>query len=196
MNPQYIAAGFVHTIPNKLGEYFIGPFSNILVILSLIIMFSNIYMFRKLRKIKFRDYIELANVITIGIYIVFAVISAVLVSRLGPHGNLYIDDCDLKYMFIPRTLFVIVAIINVICFVINIVTKIMKDNKEKETISRGYYAEENENRQTNENKRNENVSSFIDNIKQKIDVDVIKDKVNSVTEDIKDMVNSKIKKDE
>ena len=194
MNPQYIAAGFVHTIPDKLGEYFIEPFSNILVILSLVIMFSNVYMFRKLRKIKYRDYIELANLITIGIYIVFAIISAVLVSRLGPHGNLYVDDCDLKYMFLPRTLFIIIAIINVICFVINIITKIVKDNKEKEVVARGYYADENETRQTNEDKRNENISSFIDNIKQKIDIDVIMDKVNSVTEDIKDRVNSKIKK--
>ena len=197
MNSQYIAAGFVHTIPNKLGEYFIEPFSNILIILSLIIMFSNIYMFRKLRKIKFRDYIELANIITIGIYIVFAVISAALVSRLGPHGNLYIDDCDLKYMFIPRTLFVIVAIINVICFIINIVTKVKKDKEYRETQERGYFAEE----RTDEEKQIQahnhiNVSSFIDNIKEKIDVDGIKDKVNSVTEEIKDMVNIKKDKDE
>ena len=142
MNPQYMSASFVHTVPEKLSEYFIYPFTNIFIIISLVMMFANVYMFRKLRKIKKRDYIEVLNLFTIGIYIVFSIISSVLVSRLGPHGTLMTDDCDRIYMIIPRTLFVFVAIVNVIFFVVNILTKLKKDKEYKETNERGYFAEE------------------------------------------------------
>lgn len=200
MNPEFVAANYVHTIPEKLSEYFMEPFTNFIVILILVIMFTNIYMFRKLRKIRKRDYIEVLNICTLGIYAVFAIISSVLVSRLGPHGTLTVDNCDKVYMLIPKTLFSIVAIINVIYFVINIITKLKKDKEYKETEARGYFAEERTSKETEEKEekyRNSiNVTSFIDNIKEKIDVDEIKDKVSNITENIKEIVNSKTKKDE
>ncbi len=195
MNPEYLAASTVHTIPEKLEEYFLLPFTNFLVILIIIIMFSNVYMFRKLWKIKSKDYITLINLITIGIYVVFGIISSVLVSRLGPHGTLRADDCDTVYMFIPRAMFVIVSIINIIYFIINIFTKLKKDKEYKETLERGYFAEENKN-DTNEDSENHktnnvNIPSFIDNIKEKVDIDEIKSKVNHVTENVKDLINRK-----
>lgn len=199
MNPQYMAAGFVHNIPGKLSEYFLNPFTNILVIISLIAMLANVYMFRKLRKIKKRDYIEVINLFTLGIYAVFSIISSVLVSRLGPHGNLYKDDCDYMYMILPRTLFMIVATLNVIYFVINIITKLIKDKEYDETVKRGYFAEDKKREKANEDKEKANHinrKSFIDNIKDKFDMDEVKDKVNNITEDIKEIINSKLKKDE
>lgn len=191
MNPQYISAGFIHTVPGKLMEYFVYPFTNISIIISLVMMFANVYMFRKLRKIKKRDYIEVLNLFTIGIYIVFSIISAVLVARLGPHGTLTLDDCDKGYMFIPKTLFIVVAIVNVIFFIVNILTKLKKDKEYRKTNERGYFAEE----KTSEDIE-EHGGNFIDNIKNKFDVDEIKDKVNNITEDIKNIINSKIKKNE
>lgn len=199
MNPQYMAAGFVHTVPEKLSEYFLEPFTDVFVVISLIAMITNIYMFRKLRKIKKRDYIEIINLFTIGIYAVVSIISSVLVSRLGPHGNLYKDDCDYIYMIFPKALFMIVAIINVIYFVINIVTKFKKDKEYKETVERGYFAEERKREETYEDKEKTNHingMSFIDNIKDKIDMDKIKDKISNIAEDAKEMINSKLKKDE
>ncbi len=150
MNPQYVAANEVHTIPEKLSEYLIEPFTNFGILICLIIMFANIYMFRKLWKIKRRDYIEVINLFTIGIYIVFSIISAVLVSRLGPHGVLLEDDCDKAYMTFPRALFSIVIAINIIYFVINLVTKLKKDKEYSENVKRGYFAEEKENVETEE----------------------------------------------
>ena len=195
MNPEYIAANLVHTIPEKLSEYFLEPFTNFIVIFCLTMMFANVYMFRKLRNIKARDYMLVINIVTIGIYSVFGIISAVLVSRLEPHGTLTLDDCDKTYMFIPRTLFVIVSVINSIYFIVNLITKLKKDKEYNETVKRGYYAEENHLRQTEdkENKHTNHIdmSSFVDNIKEKIDIEGIKDKVNHITEDVKDIINSK-----
>jgi len=200
MNPEFIAANYVHTVPQKLEEYFIEPFYNISIILILVIMFTNVYMFRKLRKIRKRDYIEVVNLFTLGIYAIFSIISAILVSRLGPHGKLAVDDCDKLYMFIPRMLFIIVAIVNIIYFVINIVTKLKKDKEYKETEERGYFAEEKTREEIEEKHSNQHnhidASSFIDNIKEKFDMDSIKDKVNNITEDIKEIINSKLNKDE
>lgn len=191
MNPEFVAANYVHTIPEKLTEYFVSTLSNFFVILILIIMFANIYMFRKLRKIWKKDYIEVINIFTIGIYIMFSILSAILVSRLGPHGTLTVDDCDKVYMFIPKTLFTLVAAVNIIYFVINIITKLKKDNEYKENEERGYFAEKEIGEETKERKLNIHnhidVSSVIDNIK---------DKVSDITEDIKEMVNSKLNKDE
>lgn len=197
MNPEFIAADYTHTIPEKLNEYFIKPFTDFRIVLVLIIMFANVYMFRKLRKIKKRDYIEIINLFTLGIYTVISIISAVLVSRLGPHGKVAVDLCDAKYMTIPIILFILVAILNTIYFVINIVTKLKKDKEYKEVEERGYFAEEKTREEKQFEERNHiDVSSFIDNIKDKMDMESIKDKVNNITEDIKEMVNSKIKKDE
>ena len=200
MNPEFVAATYIHTVPEKLAEYFIKPFTNIGIILILVIMFANIYMFKKLRKIRRRDYVEVVNLFTIGIYSMFSIISAILVSRLGPHGTLTTDDCDNIYMFIPKTLFLVIAILNIIYFVINIITKLKKDKEYKDAEERGYFAEEKAIEKTEEKQsethNNIDISSFIDNIKEKIDMDSIKDKVNNITEDIKEMVNSKIKKDE
>lgn len=192
MNPEFIAANYVHTIPEKLTEYFIEPFTDFRIVLALIIMFANVYMSRKLRRIKRRDYLEIINLFTVGIYCVCSIISAVLVSRLGPHGKVAVDLCDAKYMTIPIILFIIVSIINVVCFIINIITKLKKDKECAETIERGYFAEE----KTYEEKNHHVNASFLGNIKDKIDIDGVKDKVTSITEDIKEMVNSKIKKDE
>lgn len=198
MNPEFVAASYVHTVPEKLTEYFVEPWTDFGIVLILIIMFANIYMFRKLRKIKRRDYIEIVNLFTIGIYSVCSIISAILVSRLGPHGKLVADDCDKIYMFFPRTLFTIVAIVNVICFVINIWTKLKKDKEYKKAKERGYFAEETSEKKEKQTEAHNHIdtSSFIDNIKEKFDMDGIKDKVNNITDDIKEIVNSKIKKDE
>lgn len=197
MNPEYIAANLVHTIPEKLSEYFLEPFTNFAVIICLIIMFANIYMFRKLWNIKRRDYMLVTNIATIGIYIVFGIISAVLVSRLGPHGTLTIDDCDKMYMFIPRTLFTIVTVINIIYFIINLVTKLKKDKEYNETVKRGYFAEDNRELETEEKEKQStnhiDISSLVGNIKEKIDIDEIKDKVNNITENVKDIINKKSK---
>jgi len=197
MNPEYIAAHLVHTIPEKLSEYFLEPFTNFGIIICLIIMFTNIYMFRKLWKIKRRDYMLITNIAAIGTYIVFGIISAVLVSRLGPHGTLTIDDCDKIYMLIPRTFFIIVAVINIIYFIINLVTKLNKDKEYNETLKRGYFAEDNREIETEEketkNTNHIDISSLVGNIKEKIDIDEIKDKVNNITEDVKDIINKKSK---
>lgn len=205
MNLEYVAAGFVHTIPDKLSEYFLEPLTNIFTILILIIMFANTYMLRKLWKIKTKDYITLINTITLGIYSVISIISAVLVSRLGPHGKVAADECDFTYMVIPRGLFCIVAIINVLYFITNIFTKVKKDKEYKETVERGYYAEETSNKFTTEddsqpksvNQRNiiHNISSFAEDIKEKVDFDSIRDKVSQVTEDVKDLINNRNNKE-
>ena len=117
MNPDFVAAGFVHTIPEKLYEYFMQPLTNITVILVLVIMCANTYMFKKLWKIRTKDYMIIINMLTLGIYLFMGIISAVLVSRLGPHGKISIDDCDKLYMTIPRVIFFIVAAINIVYFV-------------------------------------------------------------------------------
>lgn len=205
MNPEYIAAGFVHTIPERLSEYFLEPLTNIFIILILIIMFANTYMLRKLWKIKTKDYITLVNVITLGIYSVMSIISAVLVSRLGPHGKVALDDCDKLYMTIPRVLFWIVAIVNIVYFIVNICTKARKDKEYEKTIERGYYAEEetssvddkNEVKSSEEKNINimDSILSFTENIKERVDLEEIKDKINQVTEDVKDLINKKNDKD-
>ena len=203
MNPEYISAGITHTIPEKLFEYFVTPFTDWYVVLMLIIMFANMYMLKKLRKIRARDYITLINIITLGIYFVFSIISAVLVCRLGPHGNLKLDLCDSKYMLFPILLFYLVGVINIIECIVNVVTKIKKDKKYNETMQRGYYAEENERYSDDEEESNsasqkniiDSISSFAENVKEKINVDGIKDKVNQVTEDVKDLINNKNNKD-
>ena len=199
MNPEYIAAGFVHTIPERLSEYFLEPLTNIFIILILIIMFANTYMLRKLWKIKTKDYMTIINIVTVGIYSVMAIISSVLVSRLGPHGKVALDDCDKAYMSIPRLLFIVVAIINIIYFIVNICTKAKKNKEYKETLERGYYAEDttNDDYEKTEKKSSEHknimdsVSSLAEEIKEKVDFDGIKDKVSQVTEDVKELINKK-----
>ena len=203
MNPEYVAANFVHTIPEKLTEYLLEPFTDIFVILVLIIMFANMYMLKKLWKIKARDYITILNVLTLCVYISVSIISAVLVSRLGPHGVLAKDECDKFYMILPRALFLITAIINVIECIMNIFTKIKKDKEYKETVERGYFAEEttNENNEKKEtenksqsaNKLNivDNITSFAEELKDRIDIDGIKSKVNQGIEDLKELINKR-----
>ena len=200
MNPGFMAAGYVHTIPEKLVEYFAKPFTNLFVIFVLVIMFANTYMFKKLWKIKAKDYMIVINIVTIGIYVFMAVISAVLVSRLGPHGNLKGDDCDLGYMFIPRICFYVVSAINILYFVINLFTKLKKDKYEQDTIKRGYFAEENEetgdeegSEKLEDKKSNINldISSIAKNIKDKIDLESVKDKVSEFTDNVRDLINKK-----
>lgn len=195
MNPSYIAASITHTVPERLTTYLISPLTNLLVIFALVIMFVNVYMFRKLWKMKKRDYMLVANVTVICIYVVFSIITAVLVSRLSPHGTLTKDDCDSVYMFIPRMLFLITAGINVIYFIANIYTKFKKDKEYEKTVQRGYYAEETrEEKQPKEEKHFE-LSSVTENIKEKIDVEKIKEKVNNLTENVKEIINNKINKE-
>lgn len=199
MNPEYISAGIVHTVSERLYAYFLTPLTNILIVFVLIIMIVNGYMFKKLRKIKTKDYMTVVNMITLGVYFVFSVITSVLVSRLGPHGTLAVDDCDKTYMFVPRTLFIVVAIVNVVYCIIDVVTKIKKDREYKETEERGYYTERQEANDEQEDylKRHEmkasgiDLNSFAENIKSKIDIDKVKNKVNEFTENVKDMINKK-----
>lgn len=197
MNPSYIAASITHTVQEKLTEYLITPFTNLFVILILVIMFVNIYMFRKLWKMKKRDYMIITNVTVIGVYAVFSVISAVLVSRLGPHGTLKADDCDTLYMFIPRVLFVITAVVNIVYFIVNICIKLKKDKEYEETIKRGYYAEESINEDDDEPKERKHIdlSGFSENIKEKIDTDSIKEKVDSAVETVKSFIDKKVNKE-
>ena len=198
MNPSYIAASITHTVQEKLTEYLITPFTNLFVILILIIMFVNIYMFRKLWKMKKRDYMLITNVTVIGIYAVFSVISAVLVSRLGPHGTLKADDCDTLYMFIPRTLFVITAVVNIVYFIVNIYIKLKKDKEYEETVKRGYYAEEKESIEDDDEpkeRKHIDLSGFSENIKEKIDTDSIKEKVDSAVETVKSFIDKKVNKE-
>lgn len=188
MNPEYMAAGITHTIPEKLFEYFAYPLTNIFIILILVIMFANPYMLRKLWRIKTKDYITVLNVIAIGIYCVVSVISAVLVSRLGLHGTLAADDCDKMYMMIPRGLFVIAAVINIIEFVMGIISKVNKDKEYEENVKRGYFAEEDNKRQKTVDFKNilDSISSLTEDVK---------DKVNQVTEDVKDLINNRNNKE-
>ena len=197
MNPSYIAASITHTVQEKLTEYLITPFTNLFVILVLVIMFVNIYMFRKLWKMKKRDYMIITNVTVIGVYAVFSVISAVLVSRLGPHGTLKADDCDTLYMFIPRALFVITAVVNIVYFIVNICIKLKKDKEYEETIKRGYYAEESIKEDDDEPKERKHIdlSGFSENIKEKIDTDSIKEKVDSAVETVKSFIDKKVNKE-
>lgn len=197
MNPSYIAASITHTVQEKLTEYLITPFTNLFVILILVIMFVNIYMFRKLWKMKKRDYMIITNVTVIGVYAVFSVISAVLVSRLGPHGTLKADDCDTLYMFIPRALFVITAVVNIVYFIVNICIKLKKDKEYEETIKRGYYAEESIKEDDDEPKERKHIdlSGFSENIKEKIDTDSIKEKVDSAVETVKSFIDKKVNKE-
>ena len=197
MNPSYIAASITHTVQEKLTEYLITPFTNLFVILILVIMFVNIYMFRKLWKMKKRDYMIITNVTVIGVYAVFSVISAVLVSRLGPHGTLKADDCDTLYMFIPLALFVITAVVNIVYFIVNICIKLKKDKEYEETIKRGYYAEESIKEDDDEPKERKHIdlSGFSENIKEKIDTDSIKEKVDSAVETVKSFIDKKVNKE-
>lgn len=197
MNPSYIAASITHTVQEKLTEYLITPFTNLFVILILVIMFVNIYMFRKLWKMKKRDYMIITNVTVIGVYAVFSVISAVLVSRLGPHGTLKADDCDTLYMFIPRALFVITAVVNIVYFIVNICIKLKKDKEYEETIKRGYYAEGSIKEDDDEPKERKHIdlSGFSENIKEKIDTDSIKEKVDSAVETVKSFIDKKVNKE-
>ena len=197
MNPSYIAASITHTVQEKLTEYLITPFTNLFVILILVIMFVNIYMFRKLWKMKKRDYMIITNVTVIGVYAAFSVISAVLVSRLGPHGTLKADDCDTLYMFIPRALFVITAVVNIVYFIVNICIKLKKDKEYEETIKRGYYAEESIKEDDDEPKERKHIdlSGFSENIKEKIDTDSIKEKVDSAVETVKSFIDKKVNKE-
>lgn len=191
MNPEFVAISITHTVGEKLSEYFIEPFTNVGILFILVVMITNSYMFKKLRKIKSNDYIIIINMITISIYCICSAISAVLVSRLGPHGMLKTDDCDTMYMAFPRLLFIIVSIINIACFVINIVNKIKKDKEYKETIERGYFAEEQNNNNFKQTKEKSHIdlSSYVENIKENIEDLEIKDKVNKVTESVKYLVN-------
>lgn len=197
MNPGYVAASITHTVQGKLTEYLITPFTNLFVILILIIMFVNIYMFRKLWKMKKRDYMLITNVTVIGVYAVFSVISAVLVSRLGPHGTLKADDCDTLYMFIPRALFVITAVVNIVYFIVNICIKLKKDKEYEETVKRGYYAEESIKEDDDEPKERKHIdlSGISENIKEKIDTDSIKEKVDSAVETVKSFIDKKVNKE-
>lgn len=197
MNPSYIAASITHTVQEKLTEYLITPFTNLFVIFILIIMFVNIYMFRKLWKMKKRDYMLITNVTVIGVYAVFSIISAVLVSRLGPHGTLKADDCDTLYMFIPRALFVITAVVNIVYFIVNICIKLKKDKEYEETVKRGYYAEESIKEDDDEPKERKHIdlSGFSENIKEKIDTDSIKEKVDSAVETVKSFIDKKVNKE-
>lgn len=197
MNPSYIAASITHTVQEKLTEYLITSFTNLFVILILVIMFVNIYMFRKLWKMKKRDYMLITNVTVIGVYAVFSVISAVLVSRLGPHGTLKADDCDTLYMFIPRALFVITAVVNIVYFIVNICIKLKKDKEYEETVKRGYYAEESIKEDDYEPKERKHIDLFgmSENIKEKIDTDSIKEKVDSAVETVKSFIDKKVNKE-
>ena len=188
MNPSYIAASITHTVQEKLTEYLITPFTNLFVILILVIMFVNIYMFRKLWKMKKRDYMIITNVTVIGVY---------AVSRLGPHGTLKADDCDTLYMFIPRALFVITAVVNIVYFIVNICIKLKKDKEYEETIKRGYYAEESIKEDDDEPKERKHIdlSGFSENIKEKIDTDSIKEKVDSAVETVKSFIDKKVNKE-
>ena len=194
MNPSYVAASITHTVYEKLTEYLVTPFTNIFFILVIIIMFVNAYMFRKLWKIKKRDYMLISNIVVIGIYFVFSVMSAILVSRLGPHGTLKADDCDKMYMLIPRTLFIITAVINLIYFIINIYTKLKKDKEYEETLKRGYYAEKEERpeiEETPKEKKHIDLSSISGNIKEKIDTESIKEKLDDAVETVKSFIDKK-----
>lgn len=199
MNPDYVFAGSTHTISEKLVEYLIEPFSSISVILIIIVMFSNTYILRKLWKIKEKDYVTLLNIITLGIYVSMSIISAVLVSRLGPHGTLNIDDCDTKYMFLPKILFNIVAVINIIVFIIGMFTKIQKNIEYNKTVKRGYYAEAkekdiNNEKKTKPNPKNEksmldSIALFIKKQAEKIDEQKIKEKVNQFANILRNLIN-------
>lgn len=195
MNPSYVAADITHTVPERLSAYLISPLTNLLVIVTLVIMFVNVYMFRKLWKMKKRDYMLVTNIIVIGIYIVFSIISSVLVSRLGPHGTLTKDDCDYIYMLIPRVLFLITAFINIIYFISNICVKYKKDKEYEETVKRGYFAEETREEKQPKEEKHFDLSSVTENIKEKIDVEEIKEKVSDFTENIKEVINKKVNKE-
>ena len=206
MNPSIMAGGFVHTVPEKLYEYFARPLTNITVIFILILMCANTYMFKRLWKIRAKDYMIIINLATLGLYTFMSVISAVLVSRLGPHGSLKGDYCDFNYMAFPIISFYIVAAVNVIYFVVNLFIKLKKDKEEQDAIKRGYFAEtdeddkkSDESETKHENKVNSSInfdiSSFAQNIKDKIDLGGVKDKVNEISDSVKDLINKKSNED-
>lgn len=179
-----------HTFLDKFVSYLTYPVSSILGTLCLVIIIGNLVTLKVLkRRNKYVNFC-MWDTTVICITVLICGISAFLVSRIGPHGGVKVDDCDKLYILWAKITYATLVITSLISL-IKTIYEYYVDKKAEEALSITEMKKDEEN-PTIENRidkkgNNLNMQGFKEKIEE------MKETVQDKVDEIKDMFGNKDK---
>lgn len=179
-----------HTFLDKFVSYLTYPLSDFFTIMCLAIIIGNLATLKVLkRRNKYVNFF-MWDTALVCITILISAISAFLVSRIGPHGGVRIDDCDKSYILWAKITYGAIVITS-LTSLIKTIYEHYADKKAEANLNNSEAMQDDEYREIEDRKDKSGNGFNVQSFKEKIEE--IKETVQDKVDEIKDSFSNRDK---